>query len=72
MRERLPPSASRIAISLRRAVPRASNMLARLRHATTNTTMAMPRSSGAILSNPPSPCGLVLVEERETGVAMKV
>ena len=42
MRPRLPPSASRIAISLRRAVPRASSMFARLRQATSR--------------RPPPPC----------------
>ena len=48
IRQRLPPSARRIAISLRRAVPRASSMLARLRHATKSTTTAIPSSNGAI------------------------
>ena len=42
MRQRLPPRASRIAISFRRAVPRASSMFARLRQATSRTTAAMP------------------------------
>ena len=42
MRPRLPPSARRIAISLRRAVPRASSMFARFKQATSRTTAAMP------------------------------
>ena len=61
-----------MAISLRRAVPRASSMFARLRHATSNTTIAIPRSNGAIFDIPPSPEGLVLVEKREIGVVWNV
>ena len=45
IRPRLPPSARRIAISFRRAVPRASNMLARFKQATSKTTPAMPESN---------------------------
>jgi hypothetical protein len=48
MRPRLPPSARRIAISFRRAVPRASSMFARLRQATRSTTTAIPSNNGAM------------------------
>jgi hypothetical protein len=47
-------------------------MFARLRHATSKTTMAMPRSMGASFEIPPSPDGLVLVEKREIGVVWNV
>ena len=72
MRQRLPPSARRIAISLRRAVPRASSMLARLRHATSNTTTAIPISNGAMTFIPLSAVGLLLIELRDTGAVVNV
>ena len=72
IRQRLPPRARRIAISLRRAVARASSMLARLRHATSNTTTAIPSSNGAMTSIPLSAPGLLLTELRDTGAVMNV
>jgi hypothetical protein len=71
-RHRLLPSARRMAISLRRAVPRASSMFARFRQATSNTTAAIPINIGAIASNELSSGGLSLIENRETGRAMNV
>ncbi len=72
IRQRLPPSARRIAISLRRAAPRASIMFARLRHATSSTTTAIPSSNGAIEFSPLSVSGFVLTVLRDTGAAMNV
>ena len=55
------PSASRSAISFRRAVPRASIMLVRLRHAMSSTSDAMPMSSAESTVSSESLCGLVLM-----------
>ena len=72
MRERLPPSARRMAISFRRAVPRANSMFAKFRHATNNTTMAMPSKSGTICVASLSFAGPVSTDVRETGVVTNV
>ena len=72
MRHRLPPSARRKAISLRRAVPRASNMLARFKHATNKTTAAIPIKSGAIAATSLSSGGSSLMEKRDNGAVVKV
>ena len=72
IRHRLPPSARRSAISFRRAVPRASNILARLRHATNRTMAAIPISNGAIAATSLSSGGSSLIEKRETGRVVNV
>src|SRR5207245_6228236 len=72
IRQRLPPSARRIAISFRRAVPRASNMFARLRQATRRTTTAIPSNNGAIDFTPLAAAGFVLTAIRDTGAVMNV
>ena len=71
MRPRPPPSARRIAISLRRAVPRASIMLARFRHDTTSTMAAIAISRPNVLPNSSSVCGLVEIETRESLAAVR-
>ena len=69
---RLPPTARRIAISLRRAMPWASCMLARFRQAMISTTADMPSSIGASMAMSLSFCGFVLMESRGTGAVVKV
>ena len=64
IRQRLPPIASRNAISLRRAVPRASSMFARLRHEMSSTSPAIPISRAETAPVPVSVLGLVLTESR--------
>ena len=71
-RKRVPPSASRMAISLRRLVPRASSMFARFKQATRRTTPAMPASSPPIVATGPASSGSVLVAKRKSGAVMKV
>ena len=66
IRPRLPPSASRMAISFRRAALRASSILARLRQATSNTTPDIPKSRGASRVILLPLVGLVLREKRES------
>ena len=61
-----------MAISFRRAAPRASNMFARLRQATSRTTLAIPKSSGASLLILLPLVGLVLSEKRESCATVKV
>ena len=63
MRERAPPTASRIAISFCRADPNASIMLARLRHEVSSTAAASPCSMRIGTHNCVSSCGLVLMLE---------
>ena len=72
MRPRLPPSARRIAISLRRAVPRASSMFARFKQATSRTTAAMAASKAPIVGTGSFSTGSVLVANLLSGAVMSV
>ena len=63
-RRRPLPSAWRIAISRRRAAPRARSRLARFRQATTRTSPAMNISSAASVPIGPSPWGCELTPIR--------
>ena len=66
-RRRLPPSASRIANSLRRELPRASSMLARFSDATRRTRPDIEKSRIARTPSSLSVCGLVLTDMRASG-----
>ena len=72
MRPRLPPSARRIAISLRRAVPRARSMFARFKQATSRTTPAIPANIAPIFGTGSFSEGAVLVPKRLSGAVMRV
>ena len=67
IRPRPPPTASRIAISLRRAAPRASSMLAMFRQAMSSTTPESAISAAAAPAGPASEDGDVLVPSRGSG-----
>ena len=70
IRARPPPTASRIAISLRRADPRASSMFAMLRHAISSTTPDSPIRNAAAPAGPASDDGDVLVPSRGSGLTV--
>ena len=72
MRRRAPPTARRIAISLARAVPRASSMLAIFRHAMTSTTPDTAIRSAEATASPVSVCGEVLVDIRGSSLTSSV
>ena len=69
MRRRLPPIASRTAISFRLAVPRASSMFARLNAAMSNTTPDIESSAPATPTTSLSLCGRVPTESRASGAS---
>ena len=72
MRQRLAPSARRTAISLARAVPRASSMFARFKLAMSNTAAAMPMRRAPINVTGPSSSGPVLRLKRERLVNLQL
>ena len=67
IRPRPPPTARRIAISLRRAAPRASSMFAMFRHAMSSTTPESAIRNAAAPAGPASDEGDVLVPSRGRG-----
>ena len=67
MRQREAPSARRSAISLFRAVPRASSMFARFKLAMSNTAPAIAMSSVPMSVTGPSSSGEVLILKRDGG-----
>ena len=71
MRARPPPTASRIAISFRRAEPRASSMLAMFRHAISSTTADTAISIAPPTAGPVSEDGEVLVPRRGNGFTVR-
>ncbi len=71
MRIRPPPSARRIANSLRRARPRASSIDARFRHTVRSTAPVMPIITAPSVASTPSFMGDVLVPNFGSGPSDK-